>query len=65
MTVLSERTPLHLPDLHLFENDGITYAVDPEAPNWIAVDERGESLLTAIRASGAAPGKLGTLARRP
>ncbi|MEO6324768.1 MAG: methyltransferase domain-containing protein [Thermoanaerobaculia bacterium] len=67
MTVLSERTPLHLPDLHLFARDGITYAVDPEAPNWIAVDERGESLLSTIRAAGAsgsAPIAFGSLVAR-
>lgn len=37
MLELTERTPLYLPDLHTFEEGGITYAVDPEAPSWIAV----------------------------
>ncbi len=52
MTVLQERTPLHVPALHTFTEDDILYAVDPEAPNWIAVDARGGELLRAIRAAG-------------
>ncbi len=48
MTVLAERTPLHIPALHVFEHDGITYAVDGDAPNWIAVEQRGAELLRAI-----------------
>jgi hypothetical protein len=32
VTVLEDRTPLHLPDLHLFEEDGLSYAVDGAAP---------------------------------
>jgi MoaA/NifB/PqqE/SkfB family radical SAM enzyme/ubiquinone/menaquinone biosynthesis C-methylase UbiE len=46
---LTERTPLHLPELHLFEDAEITYAVDAEAPNWMAVDARGEEVLRDIR----------------
>ena len=42
MNTLTERTPLHVPDLHLFEENGLTFAVDPTAPNWIALEERGE-----------------------
>ena len=49
MIRLEERTPLHIPDLHYLESDGITYALDPEAPNWIAVEERGASMLDEIR----------------
>lgn len=48
MTVFAERTPLHLPQLHRFEDDGLTYAVDPEAPNWIVVDDRGRALLDQL-----------------
>ncbi|HVT44429.1 MAG TPA: methyltransferase domain-containing protein [Thermoanaerobaculia bacterium] len=48
MLTLAERTPLHLPELHRFEDEGITYAIDSEAPNWIAVDSRGAALLEAI-----------------
>lgn len=51
MTVLAERTPLHIPALYTFTEDGILYAVDHEAPNWIAVDARGGELLRAIRAA--------------
>src|SRR5437016_4284329 len=42
---------LHVPELHLFEENGITYAIDPTAPNWIAVEERGALLLAALRES--------------
>jgi MoaA/NifB/PqqE/SkfB family radical SAM enzyme/SAM-dependent methyltransferase len=48
MTVLAERTPLHLPQLHSFDHDAIHYAIDADAPNWIAVDERGAELLRWI-----------------
>jgi MoaA/NifB/PqqE/SkfB family radical SAM enzyme len=51
MLVLSERTELHVPELHVFEENGITYAVDEAAPNWVAVDEAGARLLTRIRAA--------------
>ena len=54
MTVLAERTPLHVPALHVFRHDGIAYAVDPEAPNWIAVDERAEEILSTIGAASGA-----------
>ncbi len=49
MTVLAERTPLHIPVLHTFAEDDVSYAVDPEAPNWIATDARGEQILREIR----------------
>jgi hypothetical protein len=48
---LEDRTPLHLPELHLFEDDGLTYAVDGAAPNWVAVESAGRFLLDAIRAT--------------
>lgn len=51
MITLTERTPLHVPQFHSFEHDGITYALDGDAPNWIAVDERGASLLRTIASS--------------
>ncbi|HUP63232.1 MAG TPA: methyltransferase domain-containing protein [Thermoanaerobaculia bacterium] len=51
MNTLAERTPLHVPDLHLFQESGITFAVDPTAPNWVALEERGASLLDEIRRS--------------
>jgi len=44
---LTERTPLHLPGLHLFETGGIIYGVDAEAPNWIAVEPRASMLFDA------------------
>ncbi len=48
MTVFEERTPLHLPELHLFEEQGLTYAVDGSAPNWMVVEPHGRSLLDSI-----------------
>jgi MoaA/NifB/PqqE/SkfB family radical SAM enzyme/SAM-dependent methyltransferase len=51
MLALAERTELHVPELHAFEENGITYAVDGAAPSWIAVDAPGARLLT--RLSGA------------
>src|SRR3712207_1697778 len=49
MITLAERTPLHLPELHLFDENGITHALDSEAPNWVAVDARGATLLQTMR----------------
>ncbi|MGE5715286.1 MAG: hypothetical protein ACM369_01445, partial [Acidobacteriota bacterium] len=62
MTVLAERTPLHIPPLHTFTEDDILYAVDHEAPNWIAVDAGGGELMRAIRAASetVAPMAFGT-----
>jgi len=51
MNTLEERTPLHVPDFHLFEENGITFAVDAAAPNWIALEERGASLIDRIQRS--------------
>ncbi len=48
MLTLDHRTPLHVPALHHFEEDGVSYAIDPRAPNWIAVDSRGRELLDTI-----------------
>ncbi|HET7710996.1 MAG TPA: methyltransferase domain-containing protein [Thermoanaerobaculia bacterium] len=45
MTVLAERTPLHVPPFHYFEQNDIVYAVDPEAPNWIALEGRGAEVV--------------------
>ncbi len=60
MLTLDHRTPLHVPTLHHFEEDGVSYAIDPRAPNWIAVDSRGRELLDVIdRAAGT--GTLGGL----
>ncbi|MGZ6971929.1 MAG: hypothetical protein ACXVID_09715, partial [Thermoanaerobaculia bacterium] len=66
MIVLSERTPLHVPALHTFSEDDVFYVVDPEAPNWIAADARGERLLRAIRTAEetGAPLAFGTLVAR-
>ena len=65
MTVLAERTPLHIPALYTFTEDDVLYAVDGEAPNWIAVDARGGELLRTIRTAEetGAPLAFGTLRR--
>ncbi|MEX2529546.1 MAG: methyltransferase domain-containing protein [Gemmatimonadota bacterium] len=56
---LAPRTPLHIPSLDVFEHDGVHYAVDGEAPNWIAVDAPGATLLDAVgRRPGIAFGDL-------
>ncbi|HYI11990.1 MAG TPA: methyltransferase domain-containing protein [Thermoanaerobaculia bacterium] len=50
MLALTERTPLFVPAVHTFEADGLTYALDPEAPNWIALESGGHDLLQNIAA---------------
>jgi MoaA/NifB/PqqE/SkfB family radical SAM enzyme/SAM-dependent methyltransferase len=54
MIELAPSTPLHLPELHTFEENGITYAVDPAAPNWVAVERPGAELLAAVSEAQAA-----------
>jgi MoaA/NifB/PqqE/SkfB family radical SAM enzyme/SAM-dependent methyltransferase len=48
MAELTERTSLHVPALHTFEQNEITYAVDAAAPNWIALEPNGARLVSAI-----------------
>ncbi|MBI4538966.1 MAG: radical SAM protein [Gemmatimonadetes bacterium] len=36
----------------MFEDDGLTYAIDPAAPNWVVVEPEGRALLEAICAAG-------------
>ncbi len=48
MTELTARTPLAVPEIFAFEEDGITYAVDPAAPNWVAVEGAGAALLSDV-----------------
>lgn len=50
--ILEERTPLHIPDLHQFEEQGLTYAVDGAAPNWVVLEPAGRDLLQWIGAQG-------------
>jgi MoaA/NifB/PqqE/SkfB family radical SAM enzyme/SAM-dependent methyltransferase len=45
---LNDSAILYKPSLHSFHRDGLFFFVDPEAPNWIATDLRGESLLNLI-----------------
>jgi len=53
--LLEYRTPLYLPRISFFEDDGIHYAIDGNAPNWIAVDERGRAILNEIASDIPAP----------
>lgn len=52
--VLEDRTSLYLPELQLFEEDGLTYVVDAAAPNWAVLESSGRNLLQTLR--GAAGG---------
>jgi MoaA/NifB/PqqE/SkfB family radical SAM enzyme/SAM-dependent methyltransferase len=55
---LAERTPLHVPELFTFEQNGLTYAVDSAAPNWVALEASGAALLGVLAEAqerGAAP----------
>ncbi|MBI4539190.1 MAG: methyltransferase domain-containing protein [Gemmatimonadetes bacterium] len=51
MTALEAGTRLYVPELYLFEEDGLTYAIDPAAPNWVVVEPEGRALLEAISAA--------------
>ena len=53
MTVLAERTPLHVPGLHLFSKGDLHYAVHADAPNWVALDGRAQEILDVVREAGA------------
>ena len=52
MITLAHRTPLYVPELHVFDRDGVSYAIDAERPNWIAVDSKGKELLAEIPSNG-------------
>src|SRR5260370_18981532 len=45
---LATGTPLQVTDLDWFEDDGLSYAVDAAAPNWIVVEPAGRHLLEII-----------------
>ncbi len=48
MALLEAGTRLHVPELYLFDDDGLSYAIDPAAPNWIVVEPEGRRLINAI-----------------
>ncbi len=48
--LIDERTPLHVPALQFFTRGSISYAIDAQAPNWVAVESRGRKLLDWIAA---------------
>ena len=54
MAALGQRTPLHLSPLAEFTDDGISFFVDAEAPNWFAVEAPGADIVRRISASAAA-----------
>jgi MoaA/NifB/PqqE/SkfB family radical SAM enzyme/SAM-dependent methyltransferase len=51
-TALDDRTLIHVPDLHLFEDEGLTYVVDGARPSWIVVEPSGRRILEAAIGSG-------------
>lgn len=53
MTIFAERTPLHVPPFYSFDENGISYAIDAESPNWIALEERGAKIVRIIAESAA------------
>jgi MoaA/NifB/PqqE/SkfB family radical SAM enzyme/SAM-dependent methyltransferase len=55
MVSLTERMPLYVPNLHFFQQNGVTYAIDAEAPNWVALDARADSLIREIHQNGGTP----------
>lgn len=53
MNPQNPRAPLFVPDLHLFTEAGLSYAIDAGRPNWIALEERGRAILDElVRAPG-------------
>jgi MoaA/NifB/PqqE/SkfB family radical SAM enzyme/SAM-dependent methyltransferase len=44
----AEGTVLHAPPLTYLERDRLHLAIDPEGPNWLATDARGERLLRLV-----------------
>ena len=67
MTVLSERTPLFVPALDRFDEAGLSYFLDAESPNWLAVEPEGARLLARIGAAAASGSPLtfgGLVSRR-
>ncbi len=53
MTPITEKTIFHTPSLVRYEAAGLPLFLDPESPNWAAVEPRGSELLA--RADGATP----------
>src|SRR2546425_1147390 len=53
MTPITEKTVFHTPSLVRYEAAGLPLFLDPESPNWAAVEPRGSELLA--RADGATP----------
>ncbi len=45
MPHISEKTTVHAPRTHAFREGDIDYFLDPEAPHWVAVDDRGAEIL--------------------
>ena len=48
MLTLTEQTPLFVPRTDRFTENGLTYVIDPESPNWMALEESGASILDTL-----------------
>ena len=48
MPHISEKTVVHSPALHAFQEQDIDYFLDEEAPHWIATDGRGSEILRQL-----------------
>jgi MoaA/NifB/PqqE/SkfB family radical SAM enzyme/SAM-dependent methyltransferase len=48
MPHISEKTVVHSPVLHAFQEQDIDYFLDEEAPHWIATDGRGSEILRQL-----------------
>jgi len=62
MFLIERSTPLHIPTLDRFSEGEVTYAVDGDAPNWVALDSRGASIVDTILSNEGIP--FGTLVAR-
>ena len=59
-SMIENHSQLHVPHTHVFEDDGLWYVIDPEAPNWVALDARGRQLIDWV-ASADSPISFGDL----
>ena len=61
--MLAEQTPLFVPATQRFTHEGVTYLIDPESPNWIALEESGTTVFDVL-ASSPEPLNISALAGR-
>ncbi len=48
MPHLSEKSIVHAPSLYTFQEAGMDFFLDQEAPHWVAVDSRGAGILQSL-----------------